>query len=273
MAQGAGRRCLAERRPNVPRAGHSTYDRLHHTRARSWRFVYSPTADGRSSGLGESRPPPLTFDFGRVSVRAESDQLTDCSSVETVSDLRDVKHPVPRRIRGLVALASLAIASVLLVLMFGRLEATDTPLGVVDLEFAGTQARAREILRLWTERGVGDFLPVSLILDIPFIVAYSLGLSTLCAIATERFGRGSAAYGLGIVLTAAQWIAGGFDLLEDAALSTMVGSVVTDPWPRVAQVCALAKFALISLGAVYIVIGWIATRGPVARSPDGVAAR
>src|SRR5438132_162001 len=111
-----------------------------------------------------------------------------------------MRYPVAPRFRLPVILISGPAAIALLFLMSGRLEGPGTRLGIVDLELAGTPEQAARILHLWNERGVLDFVRVSLLLDLPFIAAYCICLGTLCAMASARFASGSAASVAGVTL-------------------------------------------------------------------------
>jgi hypothetical protein len=63
---------------------------------------------------------------------------------------------------------------------------------------------------------------------------------------------------IGLPLAWLQWFAGLLDAVENIALLNVLDGPVEQPWPRLAQLCALAKFALILLGLLYMIYGWAA---------------
>ena len=62
---------------------------------------------------------------------------------------------------------------------------------------------------------------------------------------------------MGQTVSVAQWVAGGFDAVENAALLAVLRGR-TGRLPGVTATCAYAKFALIGLGWTYAGIGLIA---------------
>jgi hypothetical protein len=54
-----------------------------------------------------------------------------------------------------------------------------------------------------------------------------------------------------------QWLAAGFDAVENIALLVLLFGRLASPWPQVAWVCAVLKFSLIILGIAYILYALI----------------
>jgi hypothetical protein len=138
--------------------------------------------------------------------------------------------------------------------------------GIVPFEVAGSSERAEEILAEWGEDG-RDAARVSLIVDYPYLVAYSIFLATACTIGSERLARrgfarlarAGPAIGWGAV------VAGALDAIEDAALLQVVDGH-TDVFPAIALVAAIGKFALAALALAYAIAGLALGRG--GQSPE-----
>ena len=170
------------------------------------------------------------------------------------------------------AIASLAIGAALLVLD-ARMMDTGGP-GIVGFELAGTQEREAEILADWGDRGT-DAAKASLWLDYAYILAYGTFL-VLAASATrdlaERRGWARMA-SLGLPVMAFAAAAAAFDAIEDVGLLLAVDQHGGDLAPRLAQVCALFKFALLAVTIAYLITGLVlrfrSTEGrPETSGPD-----
>ena len=152
------------------------------------------------------------------------------------------------------AVASVAIGAVLVALDARMMDAGGP--GIIGFELAGTQERADEILADWGDRGT-DAAKASLWLDYAYIVAYGTFL-VLAALATrdlaEQRGRDRlASFGLAVIPFAAA--AAAFDAIEDVGLLLAVNQQGGDLAPRLAQVCASFKFALLAPTIAYLLAG------------------
>jgi hypothetical protein len=152
------------------------------------------------------------------------------------------------------AVASIAIGAVLIALD-ARMMDTGGP-GIIAFEFAGSEERAAEILADWGEDGI-DAAKASLWLDFAYIAAYGSFL-VLAAWATRdlALSRGwhrMAAFGTAVIPFAAA--AGAFDAIEDVGLLLAVDRRGGDLAPRLAQICASLKFALLAVTIVYLLAG------------------
>jgi hypothetical protein len=152
------------------------------------------------------------------------------------------------------AVASLVIGAVLLVLDARMMDAGGP--GIIGFELAGTQDRAAEILADWGQRGT-DAAKASLWLDYAYIVAYGtflvLAASATRDLAERRGWDRMATFGLAAIPIAAGVAA--FDAIEDVALLLAVNQHGGDLAPRLGQVCALLKFALLAVTIAYLVAG------------------
>jgi hypothetical protein len=152
------------------------------------------------------------------------------------------------------AAASIAIGAVLIVLDARMMDAGGP--GIIGFEFAGSEERAAEILADWGEDGT-DAAKASLWLDFAYILAYGTFL-VLAAWATRdlaesRGWRRLAAFGTAVVPFAAA--AAAFDAIEDVGLLLAVDRQGGDLAPRLAQICAAIKFALLAVTIAYLLIG------------------
>jgi hypothetical protein len=163
---------------------------------------------------------------------------------------------VVTRKRVLIASAtvSVVIAAVLLVLDRRMMDAGGP--GIVGFEVAGSQDRATEIMADWGRKGT-DAAKASLWIDYAYIVAYGTFL-VLASWATQdlalrRGWRRMAAVGPAVIAFAAA--AAAFDAIEDVGLLLAVNQHGGDLAPRLAQVCATLKFALLAATVAYLLAG------------------
>ena len=166
------------------------------------------------------------------------------------------------RKRALIASAvvTLAIGAVLLVLDTRMTDAGGP--GIIGFELAGSQDRAAEIRADWGDAGI-DAAKASLWIDYAYILAYVTFL-VLAAWATRdlaevRGWRRTAALGTAVIPFAAA--AGAFDAIEDVGLLLAVDGHGGDAAPRLAQICASLKFALLAVTIAYLLTGlWLRLR-------------
>jgi hypothetical protein len=154
----------------------------------------------------------------------------------------------------ILTLLSMAVLS-----WVGRpLTTSAAPNGIVSYEFAGSVAKANEILNSWGEAG-RLHAAFSLGLDYFYIVWYVLSIGLSCRWAGETLGRrGLPLSGLGIPLLWGICLAGALDGIENLALTRMLLIEVSSPWPQLAEACAAGKFLLIALGLLFALYGGLA---------------
>jgi hypothetical protein len=144
-----------------------------------------------------------------------------------------------------------------------RMQRTGGP-GIVPFELAGTPDRARFIMERWGADGQAAARR-SLLLDYPFLLAYTGFNLAACAAAEDALRRRGmtvlAAAGKPIAVT--QIAAGTCDAIEDTALLGVLAGR-HERLPAVARVFALAKFTTLTVGWVYAALGLAAhvTRRP-----------
>jgi small-conductance mechanosensitive channel len=131
------------------------------------------------------------------------------------------------------------------------LNTEEAPYGIVSFELAGRVPKAQAILDSWDAAAQvrAAFIQG---LDFLFLIVYSTTIALACLWAGKTLKRaGWAPAGLGIPLAWGLWIAAICDAVENYALVRMLFVSITSPWPGIAAVCAVIKFALIFLGLVY----------------------
>jgi hypothetical protein len=153
------------------------------------------------------------------------------------------------RKRALIASAVATVAiGVVLAVLDARMRDTGGP-GIVGFELAGSQDRAQEILADWGDEGT-DAAKASLWLDYAYIAAYGTFLVIAAGatrdLAERRRWRRMASFGIA---------AAPFAAIEDAALLVAVNGEGGELAPRLGQVCAVLKFALLAVTIGYLLVG------------------
>jgi hypothetical protein len=176
-----------------------------------------------------------------------------------------VTHPFehfPRtgRRRALLALIGAAIAmSIVLMLLDAPLRATDEG-GTVSLEVAGSTDRAGEIKEAWRAEGVLDDGAFIDGLDFLYAPLYAAALAGGCVAAAGVFRRRGrerlASTGIAIAWVASAVAA--FDWAENIALAAILLDEPASPWPAVALVASIPKFAGSVAALLYALAGGVA---------------
>jgi hypothetical protein len=130
--------------------------------------------------------------------------------------------------------------------------------GIVPFEVAGTTDRAREFLDEWGP-GRRDTVRASLLVDYPYLIAYSVFLSLVCAAVADMNSRRPGFAGAGTIAAWAAIAAGVFDALENAALLLVLEGGPEQPWPALAAAFAVLKFAC-AIGATLYALTGLALR-------------
>lgn len=127
--------------------------------------------------------------------------------------------------------------------------------GIVGLELASSTERAEEILAAWGPGGRAAARR-SLSIDYAVLACYGPLMSALCRSSAERLERRGRTRlsRLGAGIAAGQLAAAGFDVIENTALLAVLGGR-RGAFPRVASASAVAKFALLGAGILYIGVG------------------
>jgi hypothetical protein len=134
-----------------------------------------------------------------------------------------------------------------------RMQRTGGP-GIIPFELAGTPERARRILDAWGDDGRAA-ARASLLLDFPFLVAYTGFNVAAVGTESERLRRAGARRlaRAGGPVAVAQVVAGACDAVENTALlGVLTGR--DERLPAVAAGFARAKFALLGVGWAYALL-------------------
>ncbi len=129
------------------------------------------------------------------------------------------------------------------------------PAGIVSHQLAWTPGKAQAILSSWEGRP-SLFAAFSLGLDYLFMLSYALTVALGAILAAGRH--------LGWLSRLGTWAAYGvftaaiFDALENIGQAhQLLNGVVTAPVTHFVGVCAFFKFALLLLGILYGLVGWM----------------
>ncbi len=185
------------------------------------------------------------------------------------------QHPFERlsaaRFRVVYAIswgAMLLLEVLLVVLGEGYIHLADAAgktYNVFAFELDGTPEGIAHMLEIWGEAGRRAALQQTL-LDYLFLIAYSC-LIAACIVAVMSAGPEGRWTSVGRLLAWGQWGAALLDAIENSALVWCLLREPVSPFPQIAAVCAVVKFALVGAGIVYIFAGL-----PRAFRPAGVAA-
>jgi hypothetical protein len=162
---------------------------------------------------------------------------------------------------------ALALLAALLVLLSIALSAVGAalfseaaPQGIVSYEFAGSAAGAERILGSWSA-AAREHAMLSLGLDYLYLLVYPAFISLACVRVSRRleaFRPGVAR--LGVHLSWAVLAAAPLDAIENAALIQLLLAGPSEIWARVAWWCAGPKFALVVLGLLFALFGYLVGR-------------
>jgi hypothetical protein len=162
---------------------------------------------------------------------------------------------------------ALALLAVLLVVLSIALSAVGAalfseaaPQGIVSYEFAGTAVGAERILGSWPALARQRAM-LSLGLDYLYLLVYPAFISLACVRVSRRLeGLRPGVARFGMRLSWAVLAAAPLDAIENAALIQLLLAGPSEIWARVAWWCAGPKFALVILGLVFALLGYLFSR-------------
>jgi hypothetical protein len=140
---------------------------------------------------------------------------------------------------------------------------SDHGTGVIELELMRTTEKAEQVLRDYGSDG-RSAARTSLWLDYPYIVAYALFFALACGTLAQRarrLGRETWA-AVGVALAWGGLLSGLLDAIENAALLWVLHGHPEQPFPAIAFLCAVPKFALAAAATLYLLAGLIVLRRP-----------
>ncbi len=163
-----------------------------------------------------------------------------------------------------VLVAALALTAQYMKVLGEKLVASDNAVasnrsgvgGMLLYEFAGSEARANEILTTWEKNEATKTAKQSLYVDFLFLVIYSTTFAYFCYLVASTFSAHSIWFIIGMLLVYGQWLAAIFDSLENIALLAMLWhQEAITALPQLAFWFAAFKFFLVFVGVGYIVVG------------------
>jgi hypothetical protein len=131
---------------------------------------------------------------------------------------------------------------------------------IVDFELAGSVSETKEILATWQAAGVLDDAKNIQLFDIVFPLIYCSALAGGCVAAAgawRRAGRANLARA-GIALAWAAFAGAVFDYVENIGLAVSLWGHPASPWPQIAFVAGVLKFALTGAALLYALTGLVA---------------
>lgn len=156
------------------------------------------------------------------------------------------------RFFGWLFLATLSLVlMVQLRLLDGALTSPDTPWGIVGFELAFTEARAAEMLSVWSSMGVRESALVSLGVDVAFLLVYPFMLRGLVQLLRRIDGTDFQRIGARLHTAVLGCIP--LDALENAALWRELVAGASPSLALVAGVAASIKFLLVLVTAAWCV--------------------
>lgn len=189
-----------------------------------------------------------------------------------------MSHPFERwpRSRRRLALVVLIVAAILPLV----LTSLTTPLAenepggrtIIDFELAGSVSETEEILATWDAAGVTDEAKRIQIFDLLFPLIYCGALAGACVAAAgawRRTGRTGLAR-IGIAMAWVAFAAAIFDYVENLGLAVSLWGDPASPWPQLAWIAAVLKFACSGLALLYALTGaiaWLLARRPAPAAP------
>src|SRR5436305_3311614 len=130
--------------------------------------------------------------------------------------------------------------------------------GIIDFELAGSLDHSRRILEFWGHDG-HVAARWSVWFDYPYLIAYgafwALAVAAVRDIARRHAWRRFAR--IGTVLVAFPIAAAAFDAVEDIGLLLALGRHGGAFAPRLASVCATAKFILIEIAILFVIVALV----------------
>ncbi len=130
--------------------------------------------------------------------------------------------------------------------------------GIISLQLAFTEGRARAVLASWNHIPRTAWLQI--MIDFPMLVAYPLAISLGCAALSQSL-QGLRAR----VALACSWLvlfAGPLDLVEDLASLQMLSQGATAGLALTVGVCASLKFLAVIPSLGYLVVARLRARSP-----------
>ena len=177
-----------------------------------------------------------------------------------------LSHPFERwpRSRRRLSLWLVSLAAILPLVLSALTTplAEDKPGGetIIDFELAGSVDRTNEILSTWRSAGVIDDAKAIQIFDVVYPLLYTAAIAGACIAAAgawRRAGRPGLARA-GVAMAWVAFAAAIFDYVENVGLAVSLWDEPASPWPEIARVAAILKFATSYAALLYALTGLVA---------------
>jgi hypothetical protein len=167
------------------------------------------------------------------------------------------------RTRTFCVFAGLAVVTLIgLQVLGGPLKTSASPAGIVSFELAGSLANVERILTAWDPM-TRVFAGLDLGIDYLFIVTYVGAIGLGCVLAGERLARHARPLAAaGPWLAWAMLLAGVLDCVENYSLIRLLVGAQDDALAVLARSCAIAKFAIVVPGLLYMIVGLVMSAAP-----------
>lgn len=154
-----------------------------------------------------------------------------------------------------IVIAALATVVMIVVMrwMGIGLESKVSPLGIVSFELTNTFNEAKEIIQAVGQRP----LQWNIAVDFLFLIAYSFFFFLCCKALMDNY-RSSGLKTIGLIFLELSVLVGVLDLIENIAMLITLGGYGSDISVGVSHWAAIAKFSLVALVIVYIIVASVA---------------
>ncbi len=125
--------------------------------------------------------------------------------------------------------------------------------GIVGLELAKDLSRAELIINSW-DTHAKIAAGMSMGFDFLFLITYALFIGLLIHRLNKVAWENSKIYSLGVLLVWGTFLAAFFDVIENVALIKLLLGDLNQQWSTTAYYFAVAKFSLLLLSLVFILI-------------------
>ncbi len=157
----------------------------------------------------------------------------------------------------LVSFGFTIILAILLNYFDSSLKTDAAPNGIISYELAQYFEKSQSILASWD--GIAKMsAALSLGIDFIFLIAYSILLAGLCYLIAQKLkSRNKFLHKLGVLLAKLQFVAALFDSIENIVLIKLLLGSPYKIYSTIAFYFATFKFAIITIGLIYIITGFI----------------
>ena len=128
--------------------------------------------------------------------------------------------------------------------------------GIVSFELANDLSSSIAILNSW-DALAKIAAGLSLGCDFLFLIVYALFILILMHQLNNRLWKHSRFYNLGVIMIWGAFLAAFFDIIENIALINLLLGDLQQLWSSTAYYFAIAKFSLLGIGILFIVVNSI----------------